>query len=133
LGVRDISVAEPKYQPRVDSFDVVAKEYDARFTNSAIGRAQRDSVWLEMDRVFRPGQRILEINCGTGVDALHLAAAGIQVLACDASGEMIRVARRRLGASTVADQVEFRILATELICHLDDGERYDGVLSNFAG
>ena len=84
---------------RTAPFDAVADEYDARFTNSLIGRAQRESVWREMDRLFRPGQRVLEINCGTGVDALHLAARGIQVVACDASPEMIAVARRRLDAS----------------------------------
>ena len=84
-------------------FDAVADEYDGRFTTSLIGRAQRESVWLEMDRLFRPGQRILEINCGTGVDALHLDALGIHVVACDASAKMVDVARRRLEASPCRD------------------------------
>jgi len=114
-------------------FDAVAEEYDARFTNSLIGRAQRESVWLEMDRLFRPGQRVLEINCGTGVDALHLSARGIQVMACDASTEMIAVARRRSDGSTLRNNVDFRTLAIEQISELEKKELYDGVLSNFAG
>ena len=40
---------------------------------SLIGRAQRRVVTKELDRIFHSGQRILELNCGTGVDALHLA------------------------------------------------------------
>ncbi|MGA2984360.1 MAG: methyltransferase domain-containing protein [Terriglobia bacterium] len=119
--------------PRTAPFDAVADEYDARFTNSLIGRAQRASVWLEMDRLFRPGQRILDINCGTGVDARHLCSRGIRVVACDASPEMISVARRRLDTSTFQARVDLRILAIEQIGELESEGLHDGVLSNFAG
>jgi ubiquinone/menaquinone biosynthesis C-methylase UbiE len=118
---------------RISPFDAVADEYDGRFTNSFIGSAQRESVWQEMDRLFRPGQRVLDINCGTGVDALHLSARGIHVMACDASTEMIAVARRRLAASTRRNRVEFRTLAIEQIGQLAREGPYDGVLSNFSG
>jgi len=114
-------------------FDAVAEDYDARFTNSVIGRVQRQLVWSEMDCLFRPGQRVLEINCGTGVDALHLAAQGVRVMACDASPEMIAVARRRLELCTFRSLVVFRTLATERIGELENEGLYDGVLSNFAG
>jgi len=125
--------AEPSTSGRAAAFDAVADEYDSRFTNSLIGRAQRESVWEEMDRRFHPGRRILEINCGTGVDALHLAARGIEVVACDASPEMVAVAGRRLGASTHRDRVDLRVLAIEEISRLEEEGGYDGVLSNFAG
>lgn len=115
------------------SFDAIADEYDDRFANSFIGRAQRNSVWLEIDRIFRPGQRVLDINCGTGVDAFHLSARGIHVLACDASREMIAVARRRLHASTMQVQVDFRTLAIEQTGQLENEGLFDGVLSDFAG
>lgn len=114
-------------------FDAVADEYDSRFTNSVIGRAQRESVWREMDRLFRRGQRVLEINCGTGVDALHLAEGGIGVVACDASSEMVAVARRRLEASPYRDHVDLRILAIEQMGQLASAGLNDGILSNFSG
>ena len=93
----------PSPTRRTAPFDAIADEYDAVFTHSLIGRAQRESVWREIDRLFRPGQRVLEINCGTGVDALHLAARGVQVVACDASAGMVAVARRRLEASHLSE------------------------------
>jgi len=114
-------------------FDHVADSYDAVFTNSLIGRAQRGSVWKELDRCFRPGQRILELNCGTGVDALHLAERGVEVLACDVAPRMIRVARERLKSLPRPARVDFRILATEDIALLADEGPFDGVFSNFAG
>jgi len=117
----------------VDPFDAIAQDYDALFTDSAIGLTQRRSVWKEIDKVFQPGRRILEIACGTGVDALHLAGRGARVLACDSSPQMIEVAKRRLEASPFRDRVEFRTLAIEQIAALEAQGPFDGVLSNFSG
>jgi ubiquinone/menaquinone biosynthesis C-methylase UbiE len=114
-------------------FDEIADTYDARFTNSAVGLAQRGSVWEELDRTFRAGQRILEIKCGTGVDALHLARRGVEVVACDSAPGMIAVARLRSGAAGSRAPVDFRILATERIGELRNEGPFDGILSNFAG
>jgi ubiquinone/menaquinone biosynthesis C-methylase UbiE len=115
-------------------FDAIAGKYDAQFTDSLIGRAQRRAVWRETDRHFLPGSRVLEINCGTGEDALHLASRAVFVLACDASIEMIKVAQQRASASPHRNFLAFRMLPTEMISQLDgEGRPYDGVLSNFAG
>ncbi len=134
--------------PRQAPFDALAGTYDEQFTNSLIGRAQREAVWRELKHVFRPGQRILEINCGTGVDALHLAGLGVEVLACDSSSRMIEVARERLRRMrleaslesapgvTLLAPVGFEVVATEEIGRLHEGDStppFDGVLSNFAG
>jgi ubiquinone/menaquinone biosynthesis C-methylase UbiE len=119
--------------PQVAPFDSVAAVYDSHFTNSLIGTAQRQSVWKVMDQVFLPGQRILEINCGTGVDAFHLASRGVRVMACDASEGMISVARQRRKSSRHRDFVDLKTLAIEQISQLEGSGPYDGVLSNFAG
>lgn len=129
-------------------FDAQAATYDEQFTDSLVGRVQRQAVWQELDRLFRPGQRILEINCGTGVDALHLARRGVEVVACDSSSRMIEVARERLRRTARASglgaglgehasmfaKVRLEILATEEIGKLHGSEAtFDGVLSDFAG
>ena len=119
--------------PTIQPFDAVATTYDDQFTQSLIGVAQRKSVWNVMDKVFLPGQRILEINCGTGVDALHLARRGVRVMACDVSEGMISVARQRRKDSPNRDFVDLRTLAIEQISQLEKSGPYDGVLSNFAG
>ncbi|MGH9326453.1 MAG: class I SAM-dependent methyltransferase [Terriglobia bacterium] len=122
------------------AFDVIAPVYDCTFTWSHVGRAQREATRRELDRLYRPGQRILELNCGTGVDAVHLAGRGIDVLACDISSGMIEQAWKRADEarqkSAVCGDIDFRILATEDIGKLR-GEgmagRFDGAFSNFAG
>jgi ubiquinone/menaquinone biosynthesis C-methylase UbiE len=114
-------------------FDHVAETYDVVFTSSLIGRAQRDSVWEELDCCFHPGQRILELNCGTGVDAVHLAERGVEVLACDVSPRMIQVAHRRIASQVGPARVDFRVLATEDIAALVGEGPFDGMFSNFGG
>ena len=126
--------AIPATPPLVDApFDRIAGTYDDTFSNSPIGRAQRGTVWKEMDRVFQPGQRILEINCGTGVDAMHMAVRGIHVDACDASPAMIATAERLAHTATPPRSIRFRCLQTEAIRALPTDPPYDGVLSNFSG
>src|SRR5206468_7658334 len=119
--------------PVAAPFDAIATTYDDAFSNSSTGRVQRRLVWIETDRIFRAGQRILEINCGTGIDALHLATRGIEVVACDSSPRMIAAARRRLEESPIRAAVDFRCIPTERIALLESVGPYDGIFSNFAG
>jgi ubiquinone/menaquinone biosynthesis C-methylase UbiE len=115
------------------AFDSIAEQYDDIFTRSLIGRAQRDAVWDVLRQVFRTGQRVLELNCGTGEDALFLSRMGVSVFACDASERMIAVAARRMAAEPCGAQVQLEVRATEQIGGLIDHGPYDGVLSNFSG
>jgi len=112
-------------------FDAVAAGYDEAFTSSKIGQAQRAVVWRELARTFRSGQRILEMGCGTGVDACFLAERGVRVLACDPSSRMIDVATRRIHQSGLQELVQTHVLGAESLPCLWSGERFDGAFSNF--
>jgi SAM-dependent methyltransferase len=114
-------------------WDITAETYDQIFPETLIGRAQRDAVWRKLERVFESGQRILELNCGTGIDAVHLAQRGIQVLACDLSPRMIELATGRSVAANVANLAAFRVMPTEDIAQLAEQGPFDGAFSNFSG
>lgn len=121
-------------------FDAIASVYDRTFTSSLIGRAQRGVTTRALDGLFRQGQRVLELNCGTGIDAIHLASRGIEVLACDISSRMIEEACQRaaetLHGSVSRSKASFRVLATEDIGMLRQeglSGYFDGAFSNFAG
>jgi ubiquinone/menaquinone biosynthesis C-methylase UbiE len=114
-------------------FDALAEGYDQGFTFSKIGQAQRSAVWRELGRTFRSGDRVLEIGCGTGIDACFLAERGVKVVACDSSPAMVRVAARRVRKmSANASAVDLRLLAAENLSVLQQEAPFDGVFSNFA-
>lgn len=119
--------------PVAAAFDGLAANYDSLFTFSAVGQSQRNVVWKHLLSVFRPGEHILELNCGTGVDALFMVKAGLSVTACDASPRMIERARIRMAAANEARSAEFLNLATENLYMLPDHCCFDGLFSNFAG
>ena len=56
----------------------------------------RARAWL------KPGDRALEVGCGTGATALALAESGAAIHATDVSGEMIAIARARPEARAAA-------------------------------
>jgi ubiquinone/menaquinone biosynthesis C-methylase UbiE len=128
--VTPLAIAQP---PAALVFNQMASEYDAVFTNSMIGRAQRDTVWSVLTRTFQSGDHILEVNCGTGEDALFLTQNGISVTACDASEQMIHVASNRLRSEAPDAPIQFNLLPTERIRELKPATKFDGAFSNFSG
>lgn len=117
-------------KPEAAPFDALAESYDERFTRSIIGRIQRDAVWRRFDRLFESGDRVLDLGCGTGEDAIHLAQRGVRVDGIDVSQEMIETARRRVRGAGLDEMVSLRTLAIEQLDSLPL-EVYDGAVSNF--
>jgi ubiquinone/menaquinone biosynthesis C-methylase UbiE len=110
-------------------FDEYANRYDASFTRTPLGRTLRGMVWSRLDEVFAPGERILELGCGTGEDALYLAQRGLLVVATDAAAEMVAVAKQKAQANRV--QAEFAVLPMDDVPQALNGRCFDGVFSNF--
>lgn len=113
------------------AFDDLASTYDATFTDTVFGRALREIVWSRIERTFDASQRVLELGCGTGEDAVRLASRGIRVVATDASPRMIQVARAKARSGNHAERIEFHCRSMEEIGGCLDGQLFDGVLSNF--
>ena len=127
-------------------FDPLAASYDADFTESLIARTLRGRVHRRLDALFQPGTHVLELGCGTGEDALHLASRGVRVLATDASDAMLAAARAKTQHSplvTVA-KLDIRYLTAEDAENRGEEDRnslrssaisavnvFNGVFSNF--
>jgi SAM-dependent methyltransferase len=112
-------------------FDAIAERYDETFTRSRIGQAQRAAVWKKLELAFRPADLVLELGCGTGVDACFLADRRVKVVACDNSAEMIKVATRRVAEGEKCGLVETHVLSAEDIAGLQGRYAFDGAFSNF--
>lgn len=108
------------------AFDAHAPTYDHDFTTSPIARELRARVHKRLDKHFAASQHILEMGCGTGEDALHLAQRGVRVTATDASMAMLTAARTKTEEQPLIDfeQLDLNRLP-------DDLPKFDGAFANF--
>jgi ubiquinone/menaquinone biosynthesis C-methylase UbiE len=116
------------------AFDAVAEEYDAHFTSSRLGGWLRDAVRRHLTGLVQPGDRLLELGCGTGEDALWLARLGANVIATDVSSAMLEAAARKAAMSEVSSRITFVQLDLAEISHEAETTgvgNYDAVLANF--
>ncbi len=112
-----------------EAFDFAAANYDASFTNTVIGSMQRKYVYRHLEKFLPllPGKEILEINCGTGEDAIRLATKGFQVIATDVSEEMINIASKK------SSLVEFKKSDIRNLSADFPNRKFDMIFSNFGG
>ncbi|WP_153797734.1 class I SAM-dependent DNA methyltransferase [Foetidibacter luteolus] len=117
-------------------FDIMAGTYDSDFTATRIGKLQRDKVWKLLLPVLNRYQKplnILELNCGTGEDAVRLAALGHYVCATDASAAMIEQARQKASGQNIQGGLELQVCSFANISAAFANRHFDLVLSNFGG
>ena len=117
-------------QVSLQAFDLYATAYDEHFTHSLIGKAQRDRVykWLNPYLDQRRGP-LLELNCGTGEDAVYISKKGIDVTACDISNGMIRVASQK----DKDQKIRFIESSIQNIDTHIDQQKFTYVFSDFGG
>jgi ubiquinone/menaquinone biosynthesis C-methylase UbiE len=112
-------------------FDTIALQYDHSFSYSEIGSRMRKIVWNMLSKKIDHSKplNILEINCGTGEDAIHLANNGHEVVATDVSAEMIKVAKSKLSGN----KLKFEVCSYFEIKDRFKGQQFDVIFSNFGG
>jgi ubiquinone/menaquinone biosynthesis C-methylase UbiE len=92
-------------------FNRAAGRYDRELNANPAMRYMRRISLNALEAAFQQGQRVLEIGCGTGQEAVHLARRGIQVLATDLSPQMVARTAQRAAQAGVQDRLQARPLA----------------------
>jgi SAM-dependent methyltransferase len=77
------------------AFDSVAAVYDGPLGNNALVQRVRARTLAAVTRSVAPGAAVLDLGCGTGIDAAFLAQQGYLVTAIDWSPEMVRRTQER--------------------------------------
>jgi ubiquinone/menaquinone biosynthesis C-methylase UbiE len=120
-----------RHQTR-EAFDAAAPVYDNEYEELPGIIRLRKITSQTFLTYFSPGDSLLELNCGTGTDALTLAGHGVKVLATDLSPLMIREAQKKIAASGAEDRVTTKVLAFDELGTLH-GCSFDGAYSNLGG
>jgi len=117
----------------IDAFNRASTSYDADFSKTHLGQYSRARVQERLDKLFRPGMLVLDIGCGTGEDAIHLAQRGVHVIGCDYSPGMLDRAGEKIRKAGLVKDIELRLLGIENLAKLVEElpMGFDGLYSNF--
>src|SRR5688572_948004 len=113
-------------------FDHIAPTYDSVFTQSAIGQLQRKQVWQYVEKVV-PGLKgfeMLELNCGTGEDAILFGEKGFNILATDISQEMLNITQKKIEQFSMQHRISSHYLDLESFNETLFDKKFDLIFSN---
>ena len=99
--------------------------------NSCIGWV-RDRVRKEVANYMSEGARVLELNCGTGIDSTYFAALGHEVLATDNADGMLATLNKKIAGTDIESRITTKKCSFNKIGDINEGQ-FDYVFSNFGG
>jgi len=111
------------------AYDAIAAAYDEEVRGD---EWVRQVLWQHFKRAFQPGQRVLDVACGTGTDAVFLAQQGIRVMGIDTSSKMIAQLRTKVTDHRLGGRVDSQVMDFSQLASLPPGS-FDGIISSFAG
>jgi ubiquinone/menaquinone biosynthesis C-methylase UbiE len=116
-------------------FDHIASTYDTLFTRTVIGQLQRKRVWRYLEEITPElsGLEILELNCGTGEDAVLFGDRGFNIVATDISEEMLKVTQQKVQQYSLQHKISSYYLDLDSFDETIFNKKFDLVFSNFGG
>ncbi|PTQ95125.1 ubiquinone/menaquinone biosynthesis C-methylase UbiE [Mucilaginibacter yixingensis] len=115
------------------AFSAQSGVFDQIYSTDAIIEYKRARVRQHVLNFVPVGSRLLELNAGTGEDAIFFAQQGYRVHATDISKGMQNVLATKVKAAGLDAQVSNEICSFTQLNELKDGGPYDAVFSNFGG
>jgi len=115
-----------------DAFTRTAARYDAFADDHPHLSRMREKVYATVERFVPPGARILELNAGTGTDAVQLAQRGFRVHATDIAAGMLARLHDKVEHNDLADRVSVQECSF-LDVGAVDGAPFDAVFSDLGG
>jgi len=112
------------------AFDSVAADYDGPRGNNELIRDMREEMWRWLDRTVAPESDLLDLGCGTGLDAVRLARRGHRVTATDYSPAMVARTRERAEHEGVISRVRAMTLGAHELARLPGAGLFDAAYSN---
>jgi ubiquinone/menaquinone biosynthesis C-methylase UbiE len=122
--------AQEQLRDTQEAFDSVAADYDGPRGNNNLIQNMRAEMWRWLDATFVPGSRLIDLGCGTGLDAIRLAQCGYRITATDWSSKMIERTRDRADCERVTAAVETIALGAHELNRLEGQGQFDGAYSN---
>lgn len=115
------------------AFTQQAEKFDELYCCNTIIKYKRKRVRDHLSKFIFSGMHILELNSGTGEDAIWFAQQNCQVYATDISTGMQNVMKQKIKAEGLDKLISSEICSFTALKNLHEKGPYDLIFSNFAG
>src|SRR5437016_3221679 len=88
-----------------EAFTRQSVSFDETDRSNAILQWMRRQVQLHCMHYYNAEEKILELNCGIGIDAVFFSEQGLKVYATDISEGMLNQVRRKVGSKNLQDKI----------------------------
>ncbi|MEP6950899.1 MAG: class I SAM-dependent methyltransferase [Ginsengibacter sp.] len=107
--------------------------FDQLYSANEIVQYKRRRVQNHLQQYISPGKFILELNSGTGQDAIWLSQQGCRVHATDISTGMQEVLHQKIKTEALDNSISYELCSFTQLENLRQKGPYDMIFSNFAG
>jgi ubiquinone/menaquinone biosynthesis C-methylase UbiE len=115
------------------AFTLQSKIFDELYKNNSIIQYKRERVRSVVQRFMPSNSTVLELNSGTGEDAIWLAQKGHTIHATDISAGMQDMLKIKVNALNLQEKISTEIVSFTDLKNLKERKEYDLIFSNFAG
>jgi ubiquinone/menaquinone biosynthesis C-methylase UbiE len=128
-----IPVANTNEQLAANAFSRQSKIFDELYAENTIVQYKRSRVRDHLAPYIFAGCTVLELNSGTGQDAIWLAQQGCRVHATDISPGMQEVLQQKIRAEGFDKDISYELCSFTQLDMLQNKGPFDIIFSNFAG
>lgn len=115
-----------------EAFSLTAEKYDSFANDHPNQTRMRNKVYSHVQRFLPVGSRILELNAGTGTDAVELARRGYSIHATDIAPGMLERLKNKVQRFNLTDQITFQQCSFTNLEKIE-GAPFDAVFSDLGG
>jgi ubiquinone/menaquinone biosynthesis C-methylase UbiE len=115
------------------AFSLQSKIFDELYQSNSIIQYKRERVRAVVQQFVQKNSAVLELNSGTGEDAIWFAEKGYTVHATDISTGMQDKLKTKVNALNLQEKISTEIISFTDLENLKERKEYDLIFSNFAG
>jgi len=120
-------------QKAAKAFSKQSTVFDIVYSGNAIVQYKRKRVRDHVQRFIKANSNVLELNAGTGEDAVYFATRGHKVHATDISSGMQSKLSQKVRENNLEHRISWELRSFTDLENLKDKGPYDLIFSNFAG
>lgn len=129
----DAAAANTNEQYAAQAFSAQSGIFDEIYSGNTIVNYKRDRVRAHVMQYLQPNSHILELNSGTGEDAIFFAGKGHRVHATDIAEGMQQKLREKASKTPFSASITTENCSYTQLHTLQHSGPFDQIFSNFAG